>query len=137
MGLTDPELSVVLTDDEEIRELNREWRDEDEVTDVLSFPLHEPFEVPDFPGIHLGDVVISIETAERICAADGHRDRVAENLRISPEELSWSLEDEVDFLLIHAILHLVGHDHLDEEDSAEMRAEERRLWLHARDTPTG
>lgn len=130
LGLSDPELSVVLTDDEHIRELNREWRGEDEATDVLSFPLWEPFEFDEsVPGAALGDIVISVPYAERICARAEHRDRVAADLGVAPGTLEWDLEAEIDFLLIHGLLHLIGHDHLEPEEEAAMRAEERRLWL--------
>jgi len=134
LGLTDPELSIVLTDDAEIRELNREWRGEDESTDVLSFPLWEPFQFDESqPDAALGDIVISLETAERYAATLGHRDRVAESLAVPAASLQWSFEDEVDFLVIHGLLHLLGHDHLESEDEDRMRAEERRLWLASRE----
>lgn len=134
MGLIDPELSVVLTDDSEIQSLNREWRGEDEPTDVLSFPLWDPFEFDESqPDAALGDIVISLETAERITAAHGHRDWVAESLGVPADSLDWNFEEEVDFLLIHGLLHLLGHDHLEPEEEVRMRAEERRLWLQSRD----
>ena len=129
LGLTDPELCIVLTDDAEIQELNAQWRDEDTPTDVLSFPLWEPFEFDETaPEAALGDIVISLEYAERTCAAKGHRDRVAESLQVAPENLEWNFEDEIDFLVIHGLLHLIGHDHLDPDEEARMRDEERRLW---------
>lgn len=127
MGLVDPELSVVLTDNAHIHALNLEWRDEDHATDVLSFPLWDADEIhADVPA--LGDIVISIEYAEALVDGASHKTRVAESLGVSPGDLTWSLLHEVDFLLIHGILHLVGHDHLDADEEAEMRAEERRLW---------
>lgn len=130
MGLNDPELSIVLTDDEQIRELNREWRDEDHATDVLSFPLWEPFEFDATAAdAALGDIVISLETAERMALTADHRDWVAANLGVDAATLSWTFEDEIDFLLIHGLLHLLGHDHLEAEDERQMRSEERRLWL--------
>lgn len=129
LGLADPEISIVLTDDEGIRAINAEWRDEDSATDVLSFPLWEPFTFDDSqPFAALGDIVISIEYAERTCAARLHRERVAESLGVDADTLQWELEDEVDFLIIHGLLHLIGHDHGDPDEEAEMRAEERRLW---------
>ncbi len=97
------QLSLVLTDDASIRELNERWRGKDSATDVLSFPLDE--------GPLLGDVVISLDTAAR---------------RVN--EPDWSLEDEVLFLLIHGALHLVGHDHMEPEERARMEAAEQRLW---------
>lgn len=96
------ELSVVLTDDAGIRPLNAKWRDRDEATDVLSFPLEE--------GPILGDVVISTETAAR---------------RLNEE---WTLRDELLFLLIHGVLHLLGHDHMEADERTVMEAAEQSLW---------
>ncbi|MCP4870928.1 MAG: rRNA maturation RNase YbeY [Proteobacteria bacterium] len=96
------ELSVVLMDDATIRPLNKQWRNKDEATDVLSFPLEE--------GPILGDVVISVETARR---------------RLNDE---WNLGDELLFLLIHGVLHLLGHDHLEGDEQAVMEAAEQALW---------
>ena len=127
LGLADPELSVVLTDNAHIQALNAQWREEDKPTDVLSFPLHEADE--DFTVVDsLGDIVISVEYAETLVAEHGHRDRVALALDVAPDSLVWSLEEEIDFLLIHGLLHLVGHDHLEPDEEADMRSEERRLW---------
>lgn len=133
LGLADPELSVVLTDNEHIHQLNRQWRDEDKATDVLSFPLHEP----DVPGdlaadtFALGDVVISLEYAEGLVDTAEHHRRVADELEVPPDELSWDVDDEVHFLLIHGLLHLVGYDHATADEEREMKAEERRLWQAA------
>lgn len=127
LELHDPELSLVLTDDEHIQVLNRDWLGEDAPTDVLSFPLYEPDEIEaDIPA--LGDVVISVEYAERLVASQEHHHRVAKELGVDPATLTWSLLHEVAFLLIHSLLHLVGHDHADEQEEAEMKAEERRLF---------
>jgi probable rRNA maturation factor len=128
LGLTDPELSVVLTDDNEIQELNRRWRGVDAPTDVLSFPQWEPDAVPDWPGVPLGDIVISVSYAERTCADARHKNRVAQNLDVDVADLDWTLVDEVDFLMLHGLLHLMGHDHAEPGEEARMRAEEARLW---------
>jgi len=120
LGLADPELSILLTDDPHIQALNAQWREEDKTTDVLSFPLYEPSEItPEIPA--LGDVVINIDYAERLVSGDSH-------LGVDPDTLTWSLLHEVDFLLIHGLLHLVGHDHAEPDEEAAMRVEERRLW---------
>ena len=103
----DAELSVSLCDDEAIRALNAEWRGKDAPTDVLSFPQGE---TPPGAPRHLGDVVISVDTAARQAAGLGHR-----------------LDDELGVLLTHGLLHLLGHDHHEEEARAAMRAEEERL----------
>jgi probable rRNA maturation factor len=109
VGCRDAELSIALVDDAEIRELNRGYRAMDRATDVLSFSLVEG-ECADFRSALLGDVVISIETARRQARAR-HR----------------SLDEEVARLLIHGVLHILGHDHEETEEWRRMRAEERRL----------
>ncbi|MEA2625473.1 MAG: putative rRNA maturation factor [Candidatus Binatota bacterium] len=98
------ELSVVLTTDAEIRALNREWRGRDRPTDVLSFSL---IEGPAPAVTALGDVVISLETARRQALENG-----------------WTLAEEVDRLLVHGVLHLVGYDH--EVSPAEARRMQRK-----------
>lgn len=107
VGRGDASLSLVLVDDAAIRELNREHRGKDRSTDVLSFPL-EPgsFE----PEPLLGDVVISIETARR-----------------QAMDYDAPLQREVERLLIHGLLHILGHDHECEDERTLMLAQERRL----------
>jgi probable rRNA maturation factor len=105
------ELSVVLTNDEHIHELNREHREEDKPTDVLAFPMDfEDGAPPAGPDRLLGDVVISLETAQRQ-AEEGQR----------------TLPEEVRFLLAHGLLHLIGYDHAEPEEKAEMDAMTERL----------
>ena len=104
------ELSVLLTNDAEIHELNRLHRDKDKPTDVLSFPLDET-EAPHGGGTRvLGDVVISIDTAARQA-----RGRKRELL------------PEVRFLLAHGILHLIGYDHGNPTEKRAMDAMARCL----------
>jgi probable rRNA maturation factor len=107
LELPEAELSVLLTDDVGIQELNREHRSKDKPTDVLAFPMDES--VPDPRGI-LGDVVISLDTAERQARS-----------RRRP------LLEEVRFLLAHGVLHLVGYDHAEPAEKREMVAMTRRL----------
>jgi probable rRNA maturation factor len=109
IGHSRSELSVCLVDDEEIAALNRSWRGRSGPTDVLSFSLCEG-EHRHHRGRLLGDVVIGIETAARE-ARRRHR----------------GIDDEVARLLVHGVLHLVGHDHEDESEARRMRTEERRL----------
>ena len=90
---TECELSLLLTDDAEIRELNRTWRKLDQATDVLSFPQDEEA-VNESGETLLGDVVISVETAAR-----------------QAEEHHLSFNEELILLAIHGILHLLGYDH--------------------------
>lgn len=127
LDLDDPEVSVVLTDDETIRQLNADWRDEDKATDVLSFPFEAPPGIEQAPEI-LGDIVIDIDYAERLVDTREHQRRVADELDLSPDELDWGLADEIHFLFIHGLLHLIGHDHLEADEEREMKAAERRLW---------
>lgn len=110
LGHARSELSLSLIDDVEMRALNASYRELDRPTDVLSFSLVEG-EAAQHRGSLIGDVVISVDTASRQARAR-HR----------------GLEEEVTRLMIHGILHLLGHDHEDERDAEVMRAEERRLW---------
>jgi probable rRNA maturation factor len=119
------EMSFVIVDDAEIQRLNREWRGFDEPTDVLSFglsdrskPASDDEELFEFPKIddnllHLGEVVIALPIAERQ-AAEHHR----------------PVETELRHLLIHGILHLLGHDHAEAEEERIMRAREEALMAN-------
>lgn len=114
LGLGDSELSILLTNDRLIHEINRDHRGKDKPTDVLSFPQSE-FSAPLRPkrGFRLdvlGDVVISLDTAERAALA---RKR--------------SLREEVRFLLAHGILHLVGYDHATPVEKEVMTKRTREL----------
>ena len=110
LGVGDKQLTVVLTDDAEIRALNQEHLEVDGPTDVLSFPLLELGDegFPDVP--HLGDVVISLDTAQRQADAAGH-----------------SLEIEVATLAAHGLTHLLGFDHPTEDAWADFRANQTRI----------
>src|SRR5687767_4975473 len=92
LGSPDADLSIVLVGDDEIRALNRDWRGKDKATDVLSFSQVEG-EGP--AGDVLGDVVISLENSARQAAERGV-----------------TLVVEVERLLVHGVLHLLGHDHV-------------------------
>jgi probable rRNA maturation factor len=105
----DAELSIALVDDEAIAALNERYRGRARPTDVLSFSLLDGPHA-ERRGTLLGDVVVSLETAERQARRAGR-----------------SLDDEVLRLLIHGVLHLVGHDHEQASDARAMRAEERRV----------
>jgi rRNA maturation RNase YbeY len=110
LGRRGAELSVRLVDDAEIAELNERFRGKPGPTDVLSFSLLEGAHA-ERRGALLGDVVMGVGVARRQ-AARGRR----------------TLDDELARLLIHGVLHLVGHDHERADEAARMRAEERRLW---------
>jgi probable rRNA maturation factor len=100
--LTMQEIELILTDNDEITQINREFRNIDKATDVLSFPS-DPF-----PGAPLGSIVISVEKVEKLAKELGH-----------------TQEDELSLLFIHGMLHLLGFDH--ETDNGEMRKREAEL----------
>jgi len=110
-----PELCIRFATDDEVHKLNRQWRDKDKVTDVLSFPMQQGMEI-DFEQ-PLGDIALAVpfirQEATRL------------NLPYSAHTLH---------LIIHATLHLLGYDHIDDDDAVEMQALERqamaKLGLH-------
>jgi probable rRNA maturation factor len=110
LGRSRSSATLVFTDDDEIRALNRDYRQHDRATDVLSFHLQElrGETDPAGDGIALGDIVISVETARR--RAHGRR-----------------LVAELERLAIHGLCHLFGHDHKKKAEATVMFALERRL----------
>lgn len=109
------EISVSFVDDEQIRELNCQFRNIDKSTDVLSFPLGEDG-VYDFnnetESYMLGDIVISMETALKQAEIYGH-----------------TLEREIGFLTVHSMLHLLGYDHVNDTLEAKIMREKEELVL--------
>lgn len=101
------ELSILLTDDAEQHDLNRQWRGKDSSTNVLSFPQIEPF--GPVTGI-LGDITMARETLEREAV-----------------DLGKSFEDHFTHLMVHGFLHILGYDHLTDEEAAEMEGLETRI----------
>jgi probable rRNA maturation factor len=97
----DSELSIVLTDDARLQQLNREYLGVDAPTDVLSFPAAETD--PETGARYIGDILISIPRARVQANAAGH-----------------PLESEVQLLVVHGVLHLLGHDHAQPEEKARM-----------------
>lgn len=104
----DCEVSVSFVDKEEIRELNREYRGVDRETDVLSFPMEDEFLVGG--PILLGDIIISLEKALEQSIDFGH-----------------SLYREVAYLTAHSMFHLLGYDHIEEEEKSIMREKEKEI----------
>ena len=104
---TEVEVSISFVDNAEIKELNKEYRGIDESTDVLSFPMDEDMIVP-MP--LLGDIIISMETAIDQANEFGH-----------------SLDREIGYLIAHSMFHLMGYDHMDEEEKREMRSKEKQV----------
>jgi probable rRNA maturation factor len=109
LKLSRAELSVMLCDDATIHTLNRDYRRKDKPTDVLAFALREGKD-GHLAGDTLGDVVISLETAQR-----------------QARERSIATRDEVRMLLAHGLLHLLGWDHRTDAEDRRMRAEVDRL----------
>jgi probable rRNA maturation factor len=102
-GAPDVELTLVLTDDYRIQALNRDFLGTDAPTDVLSFPADELD--PETGRCYLGDVVISLPRAAEQAGQHGH-----------------ALEAEVQLLVVHGVLHLLGHDHAEAGEKARMWA---------------
>ena len=100
--LSDREVEFIITDDDEIKELNAQYRGIDKSTDVLSFPLEE------IPFMPLGTIVVSIDKIKEKAQEFGH-----------------TQEDELSLLFIHGLLHLLGYDH--EKDEGQMREKEAEI----------
>jgi probable rRNA maturation factor len=102
------ELTIVITDDEQLRQLNHQFRNVDATTDVLSFPVD--FLDPESEAPYLGDVVISFPRARLQAEAGGHATLA-----------------ELQLLTVHGILHLLGHDHAEPVEKARMWATQREI----------
>ena len=100
-GINDAEVSITFVGNSKIKELNKTYRDKDEVTDVLSFPIDEEL---------LGEVIISLPRALE-----------------QAEDYDHSLRREVGFLMVHGLLHILGYNHKSDADKAEMRKAEEEL----------
>ena len=116
-GPQQAQVGLLVVDDEAIRQINLQYRNVDRSTDVLSFPLIAPGTAPGAEDIDpetgevmLGDIVLSLPTAERQAEEYGH-----------------SLKREVAFLCVHGALHLMGHDHEQDADRRQMRALEEEV----------
>lgn len=105
------ELSIAIVEIDEMQELNQRYRSKEGPTDVLSFPCDDPCAVVEPGGlVALGDVVIAPEVAGRQALEYGH-----------------TVEEELNLLLVHGVLHLMGYDHEEDEDALAMQARERAL----------
>ncbi|MBP2015616.1 rRNA maturation RNase YbeY [Anaerococcus degeneri] len=105
------EVSLSIVDRQTIHKLNKDYRNVDRETDVLSFPLDEEgFDMEGNPLILLGDIVICLDVAEGQAADFGH-----------------SLEREIMYLICHSTLHLLGYDHIEEDDKKVMRSKEKEV----------
>ena len=104
----DASLSILLTDDAQIQELNSEYLGIDAPTDVLSFEVHE--RDPETGFLYLGEIIISTQYATRQATQNGH-----------------SLEAETQLLVVHGVLHLLGYDHAETEDKDHMWAAQAKI----------
>lgn len=110
-------VTVTLTTPEQIKNINREYRDVDKATDVLSFPMFEKEELDEkiknrnfqYEDI-LGDIIISIQKVKEQAIEYGH-----------------SFERELSYMLVHGFYHLMGYDHIEEEDKEQMRIKEEKI----------
>ena len=103
----DYEISLSFVSDQEIRELNRDYRGIDEITDVLSFPLQDEFHIG--PPM-LGYIIISLDRAY-----------------IQAQDYKHSFKREVAYLICHSMLHLIGYDHLEDDEKSIMREKEKKI----------
>lgn len=115
--LPEVDVYITLTNNEEIHKINKEYRDVDRPTDVLSFPMYERDEIAGLKNNTddeiekiLGDIIVSIE-----------------KVREQAEEYGHSFERELAYLVTHGMLHLLGYDHMIEEEKAVMRKREEEI----------
>ena len=110
-------ITITLTNPENIKEINKQYRNIERATDVLSFPMfekdeleqkiqNEDFEYPDV----LGDIIVSIEKVEE-----------------QAKEYEYSFERELSYMIVHGFYHLMGYDHIEEEDKKKMRPKEEKI----------
>lgn len=105
----DYEVSITFVDKDEIHKLNREYRKVDRPTDVLSFPMNEEFLIEGVNSM-LGDIVICMDIAKD-----------------QAKEYDHSLDREIMYLTCHSMLHLLGYDHIEEDDKKIMRGKEKEV----------
>lgn len=111
-------ICITLTTPENIRKLNKEYRNIDKETDVLSFPMFEKYEIDEIVANKekqlaketIGDIVISIKKVEEQAKEYGH-----------------SFSRELSYMLVHGFYHLMGYDHIEEEDKKKMRPKEEKI----------
>ena len=106
----DVEISIVLTDDEDVHILNRDYRGMDKATNVLSFATLDDEDEPVEEPLLLGDVIVARETTEKEAA-----------------EANISVADHLFHLVVHGVLHLIGYDHIEDWEAEEMEAMEAKI----------
>lgn len=110
LKVENPLLNIVIVDNKRIQEINKEYRDKDAVTDVISFAFEEVDDVSYDDMRFLGEIYISYER----CVSQA-------------EEYGHSIKREFSYLAVHGLLHLLGYDHMNEEDKKVMRALEEEI----------
>ena len=114
---SDSEVSLVLVADARIRQLNRDFADIDAATDVLSFPVYDGVPIPDEAAGELGDIIVSVETAQKQM---GTKER-------SGHPTTTDLREEILLLFVHGFLHLIGYDHATPDEAQAMLAKEHEI----------
>lgn len=122
------EVSVLLTDDADIKHLNRDYRGIDAPTDVLAFAMRDGEDSDVNPNL-LGDLVISLETASRQVVAGNQFSATHSSFETEKREITYdSLETEVALLAVHGVLHLLGYDHQTEEEATVMFKKQKTIF---------
>ncbi|WP_455474274.1 rRNA maturation RNase YbeY [Bartonella sp. B30(2025)] len=103
------EISLLFTDDERIAQINAQWRNKNEATNVLSFPAF-PLKAGDFPKLMLGDIIIARETV----LSEATKERK-------------SFQDHLTHMIVHGVLHLLGYDHATDEEAYQMEKLEKEI----------
>lgn len=109
-GLSNQEMSIIFVDNIQIQKINRDYRDKDQVTDVISFALNDDDTAFAWEKDNLGDIYISLERAKEQSIDYGH-----------------SFDREVCYLAVHGLLHLLGYDHINKDDKEKMREKEEEI----------
>lgn len=118
------EISVTIVDDERIHEINKEFREIDRSTDVLSFPLNEFEKAADWQNFDEDKASFNYDTGELML---GDIILSAEHIIKQANEYGHTRKRELAFLVIHSILHLLGYDHITKEDEEEMFSRQRQI----------
>ncbi len=116
------EVSVTVVDDKEIQEINKTYRNIDKATDVLSFPMYQYEKAADFD--NLDDSAFNPESGELLL---GDIVISAEKVTAQAKEYGHSKEREFAFLLVHSMLHLLGYDHMEEEERLVMESKQKEI----------
>ena len=116
------EVSIIVVDDKEIKEINKTYRNIDKATDVLSFPMYEYEKIGNFE--NLDDSAFNPESGELLL---GDIVISAEKVTAQAKEYGHSEEREFAFLLVHSLLHLLGYDHIEEEERLVMESKQKEI----------